>query len=291
MSPRPALSLRVLDAEQKRSLAGLLGSVSYEVMPFRSAEEQVLAHVPTDIPLTATVTGGKGVEPTIRLATALAAQGYGIAPHLPARLVRDARELDEILSRLEEAGIDRLFVIGGDVDEQAGEFADALSLLEAMRARGHGFTTLGIGGYPEGHAFVTADVMAAALRDKAPLATQVLTQICFDADTIVRWAAEVQEDGIDLPIHVGIPAPASRQKLVRISAGLGLGQSANFLRKQRSMLWRFFTPSGYDPTRLVVGLARALPGASTRISGLHVFTFNEFAQTESWRRGLLAQLS
>ncbi|GAA4284141.1 methylenetetrahydrofolate reductase [Brevibacterium daeguense] len=291
MSPRRALSVRVLGDEHKEALAGLLGNVSYEVMPFRSAEEQVLAHVPTDIPLTATVTGGKGVEPTIRLATALAGQGYAIAPHLPARMVHDALELDEILSRLEDAGIDRLFVIGGDVDEQAGEFPDALSLLTAMRERGHAFSTLGIAGYPEGHAFVAADVMAAALRNKAPLATALLTQICFDADTVVRWAADVADDGIELPIHVGIPAPASRQKLVRISAGLGLGQSANFLRKQRSMLWRFFTPSGYDPTRLVVGLARALPGSATRISGLHVFTFNEFAGTESWRRDLLAQLS
>jgi methylenetetrahydrofolate reductase (NADPH) len=81
----------------------------------------------------------------------------------------------------------------------------------------------------------------------------------------------------------------SRQKLVRISAGLGLGQSARFLRKQHHLLWRLLLPGGYRPTRL----ARRLAAEPTvgNIRGLHIFTFNELHGTELWRRRMLSELS
>jgi methylenetetrahydrofolate reductase (NADPH) len=82
----------------------------------------------------------------------------------------------------------------------------------------------------------------------------------------------------------------SRQKLVRITAGLGLGQSARFLQKQRGLLWRFLVPGGYHPTRLVKRLGLAAT-TGNNIRGLHVFTFNELARTETWRREQLAALS
>jgi methylenetetrahydrofolate reductase (NADPH) len=88
-----------------------------------------------------------------------------------------------------------------------------------------------------------------------------------------------------------MPGPVSRQKLVRISARLGLGQSARFLRKQRGLLWRFLVPGGYHPTRLARRLGSAVIRTSNNIRGLHIFTFNELARTESWRRELLSSLA
>ena len=83
----------------------------------------------------------------------------------------------------------------------------------------------------------------------------------------------------------------NRQKLIRISAGLGLGQSARFLRKQQNLLWRFLLPGGYSPNRLIDHLAPHLVRPDTTLQGFHVFTFNELAETESWRRDRLARLS
>ncbi|MGH3907922.1 MAG: hypothetical protein ACRDTE_27650, partial [Pseudonocardiaceae bacterium] len=42
--------------------------------------------------------------------------------------------------RLDRAGIRDLFVVGGDVGEPAGTFADGLSLLQAMAEIGHRLT-------------------------------------------------------------------------------------------------------------------------------------------------------
>lgn len=87
-----------------------------------------------------------------------------------------------------------------------------------------------------------------------------------------------------------MPGPVSRQKLMRISAGIGLGQSARFLQKQQSLLWRFLLPGGYNPTKLAKQLGTAMP-TTGNIRGLHIFTFNEIRKTEAWRRELLASVS
>jgi methylenetetrahydrofolate reductase (NADPH) len=271
-------------------LADLLRQVSYEVIPFRGTERAVLADVPASTPLTVTVTGARGLEATIDLTVRLLGHGYAVEPHLPARLFTGMDHVADVLGRLGEAGGRSVFVIGGDMPRPAGPFADAFSLLAAMQAVGHPFDEVGIGGYPEGHAAIPDDAIDLALKQKAPLATHIITQICFDAGATAAWAARIAAAGIDLPVRVGMPGPVNRQKLVRISARLGLGQSARFLRKQQQLLWRFVLPGGYRPTRLARRLGAAVPAASN-IRGLHIFTFNELHGTEQWRRRMLTELS
>ena len=172
-----------------------------------------------------------------------------------------------------------MFVIGGDAPRADGKFPDAYSLLQTMQAVGHPFEEIGIGGYPEGHAALSQDATDLALKQKAPLATHIITQICFDATATSSWAARIAAFGVGLPVRVGLPGPVSRQKLMRISAGIGLGQSARFLRKQQGLFWRFLLPGGYRPTRLAKQLGTAVTRTSNNIRGLHIFTFNELAKT------------
>ncbi|MCI2415868.1 methylenetetrahydrofolate reductase [Saccharopolyspora sp. K220] len=279
----------VADGSRRRSdLAELVRNISYEVMPFKKTEQDVLTHVPTTVPLTVTVTEAKGMDTTLDLTERLLRLGYCVAPHLPARLFIDAAHVQDVVARLGESGVKSVFVIGGDAPEPVGAFPDAYSLLQAMEAAHHPFQEVGIGGYPEGHGAIPQEAIELALKQKAPLATRVLTQICFDATTTSAWAARIAAAGVELPVYVGIPGPVNRQKLMRISAGLGLGQSARFLQKQQSLLWRFLLPGGYHPTKLAKRLGTALPKVRNNIRGLHIFTFNELRRTEAWRQELLA---
>ncbi|MEU6010507.1 methylenetetrahydrofolate reductase [Streptomyces sp. NPDC047453] len=282
-------SLFVLPA--KAALAEALRNASYEILPFKSAEEKVLAHVPKDVVVTVTTTEAKGLGPTIDLAVRLSEHGYSAAPHIAARLVRDEAHLTDIVSRLRDSGVDRIFVIAGDASEPAGAFPDALSLLEGLQAVGQTFASIGIGGYPEGHGTISDELIEKALQVKAPYASHVITQLCFDAETTVRWARTVQAAGVGLPVRVGIPGAISRQKLIRVTAGLGLGQSARFLKKQQNMLWRFFLPGGYSPNKLIERLTPAFGMSDHRLQGFHVFTFNDLDSTEAWRQAWLARLS
>ncbi|RFU21937.1 methylenetetrahydrofolate reductase [Geodermatophilus marinus] len=275
----------------RTALERALRAASYEVLPLRGAEESVVEHVPRAVPLTVTVTEAKGLVPTLELAERLTGHGFTATPHLAARLVRDAAHLAEVVARLRAAGVSGVFVVGGDAAEPAGTFPDALSLLEALDTTGSRFETVGIGGYPEGHGHIDPELIDRALEQKAPHATHVTTQLCFSAATTVAWAREVSRRGVDLPIRVGLPGAVTRQRLVRISARLGLGRSARFLAKQQGVLGRFFLPHGYRPDRLVDGLAPTLGRPEHRVQGFHFFTFNEVARTEAWRQEWLARLS
>ena len=53
----------------------------------------------------------------------MAREGYAVVPHLSARLIRDAAHLEEVLARLQAAGVRELFVPAGDAPEPAGEFS------------------------------------------------------------------------------------------------------------------------------------------------------------------------
>ncbi len=127
-----------------------------------------------------------------------------------------------------------------------------------------------------------------ALRRKAAHSHRILTQICFDPDAYIKWGTQLRQEGVDLPVYAGVPGPVSRQKLMRISASLGLGPSANFLKKQQNMLWKFFTLR-IPADGASAGLVQKLHTADTRIAGLHIYTFNDLERTEAWRQELLAQ--
>ncbi|MCP2182954.1 methylenetetrahydrofolate reductase [Prauserella alba] len=274
----------------RAALAGALRNASYEVLPFPSTEDKVLGHVPPEVPLTVTATEAKGIEATVELAVRLSKNGYQVAPHLSARLIRCHAELEDIAVRLQESGIERIFAVGGDAAEPAGEFADAESLLVALAEAGRSFRSVGIAGYPEGHGKLPDAVIDEALRAKAGHAHEIITQLCFNPDTTIDWARRLRSEGIRTPIRVGVPGSINRQKLIRVSAGLGLGQSARFLAKQSAMFWRFFLPNGYRPDKLISGLADRIGRSDNELAGLHVFTFNDLASTERWRQRWLAQL-
>jgi methylenetetrahydrofolate reductase (NADPH) len=281
---------RIVETPRTRAaLAELMANISYEVMPFKRTEDSVVAHVPRDIPITITVTETKGIDATLDLASRLAARGYAVNPHLPARQIRDEAEVRDLVQRMQDTGIERVFVIGGDSSEPAGKFPDAVTLLRALEGMGRPLKDIGISGYPEGHAKIPATELHQALEAKAIYASRIVTQMCFHAQTTVDWAARIAARGIAVPVIVGVPGPVSRQKLVRIAAGIGLGRSARFLQEQHGM-WRVLAPGGFNPRRLVRRVASLVPSSPTHIEGLRVFTFNEIAKTEEWRRSVLATL-
>jgi methylenetetrahydrofolate reductase (NADPH) len=273
-----------------RKLAEFLRHPGYEVIPLAGVEEAVVEHVPRDLSLTVTASPGKGMAATVDLAGRLAARGFRVAPHLSARLLRDGSELAEILQRSKEAGIRDAFVVAGDVAEPAGEFEGAVELLRAMTEIGHPFEKLGITGYPESHPIISDGATIQAMYDKVPYADYIISQICFDPKTIWDWARWVKRRGVDLPIRVGMPGVVNRQKLMRISASIGLGESARFLLKQRNWLLKMFMPGGYSPNRLLLGLKPGLADPESNFAGFHIYTFNEVEKTEAWRREMLKRV-
>jgi len=224
---------------------------------------------------------------TIHLAVALARLGYSAVPHLSARLIRDRVELGQIVEALQGAGITNVFVVAGDAREPAGVFPDALSLLAALPPD-HGFTEIGVTGYPESHPFIHDDVTIQAMWDKRRHATYIVSNMSFDPESVKRWVGRVRNRGVQLPIHIGMAGVADPARLLRLSTKIGVADSARFLRGHPSWVARMFRPGGYEPGRFVSALMPDIAMPERRINGLHIFTFNEIEPTERWRREMLA---
>jgi methylenetetrahydrofolate reductase (NADPH) len=279
-----------LDATSRRALAGFLRAARYEVLPTDDIEERVLAHVPRDVTITITASPRKGIEATLDLAGRLAKHGYGVVPHLSARLIRDEAQLREILAAVAAMKQKDVFVIAGDAKEAVGKFPDSISLLEAIKAEPLAPQEIGVTGYPERHSFIDDDVTIQAMWDKRRLATYIVSNLCFDPRIVKKWVARVRRRRVELPIQIGMAGVADAAKLLRVSTRIGLSDSARFLRGHSNWLLRMVQPGGYAPERFVASLLPDLAAPERKVTGLHVFTFNEIEATERWRLEMLARL-
>jgi methylenetetrahydrofolate reductase (NADPH) len=266
----------------------LLQRPRLEVIPLPGVEEAVLEHVPRDVTVTITSSPTRGVDSTLELTARLAGAGYRVVPHLAARLIADRAELAALLGRIDALGVRDVFVVAGDISRPAGSFRGAAELLAAMAELGHGLERTGITGYPESHAFISDETTIQAMFDKVPFASYIVSQICFDAAVIAQWIRRVRDRGVTLPIYIGLPGPIDAVRLLRLSRRVGLGDSARFLRRHGSWLGRLVLPRSYRPDQLLERLAPDLAREDNAIAGLHLYTFNELAKTESWRRQKLA---
>lgn len=278
-----------VDPTAARALSGLLERPKYELIPMRSVEREI-EHLPPDAIVTVTASPVKSIEDTLRLAATLGGMGHDTVPHLAARMIHDRAHLTAVLDEVAAAGITRTFVIGGDAPEP-GAYPDAVSLLRDMSEIGHPFAEVGIACYPEGHAFIPDDRLDQAIREKAPFAHYMTTQLCFDAEAIAKWIAGRRDDGIDLPVHVSIPGVTDAGKLIKLAARIGLGASRRYLSKNTRLLGRLVRPGGFAPDVLLDGLGPYVADRRLGITALHISTFNEVAATEDWRDRYLHSLN
>jgi methylenetetrahydrofolate reductase (NADPH) len=283
------IDLTELEVPQIEAMKRALDHPKYELIPLKNALEQS-GFLPDGAVVSVTASPQKGMGATIDLTLELAKRGFDAIPHISARLTSDRAELADILSRLDQAGIHKAFIVGGDV-EGHGEFFDGLALLTAMEEIGHGLTEVGVPGYPEGHHIVDVPTITKALEDKLPYAAYITSQMCFQPEAINDWVWGIRDSGIGLGVYIGIPGVAELTKLISLSLRIGVGPSARFLAKNKSLAGRLVRPGGYSPDDLILGLAPLLADPAANVHGFHIYTFNRVETTEQWRQDMLEALS
>jgi methylenetetrahydrofolate reductase (NADPH) len=267
----------------------LLQRARYEVIPTASIEDKVLASVPKDVTVTVTASPTKGLETTLDLAERLARAGYTVVPHVSARLVVDKQHLSEIVAQMHAVGIDNVFVPAGDAEEPAGIYEGSLPLLADLTALGSPFRSVGITGYPETHPSIDDDITVQAMWDKRIHATYIVSNLCFDAKVLTTWLSRIRRRGVTLPVQVGLAGPVETTKLLSMAGKIGVGESTRFLTNHVSWFMRLASPGGYSPEKLLRQVSGATVTGDPNIAGLHVFTFNQVAETEKWRQALLTR--
>jgi methylenetetrahydrofolate reductase (NADH) len=255
----------------------------FEILPMGSGEAAAMA---LDHPavLTVTCSPRHGVDATLDVAERLQRHGHRAVVHLAARTIRDTDHLDVVLERLAVAGMDDVFVIGGDGPAPEGPYLSAGDLLEAIADHRHRPPRIGIGVYPEGHPLIDAARLDDALRRKSAHADYMVTQLCFDVPALLAWLQEVRAAGVDLPVYVGIPGAVDRRKLLEISMRVGVGASVSFLRKQRG-LGRLLGRPSHAADALHRAIEPLIGEPEWGIVGFHYYTFNRLVETWEWDEG------
>lgn len=278
-----------LRVQDRSTVHRLLEHARFEVLPTPSIGDKVLEYVPPEVTVTVTASPTKGLEETLALTERLAAAGYDAVPHLAARMVSGRSHLEEIVARLQPAGISTVFVPGGDAAPGEG-YPDALSLLEDLTALGSPFAHVGVAGYPEPHPTIHDDVAIQAMWDKRRHATHIVSNLTFDPAAVANWLHRMRLRGIQLPLLLGIPGPVEVTKLLTMATRIGVGDSTRFLAKQKGVMTRLVTPGGFTGERFLEQCARTLAEPEARTDGLHVYTFNQVQETASWRAEVLERL-
>jgi methylenetetrahydrofolate reductase (NADPH) len=274
----------------RAAVGRLLASPTFELVPLKHALDQA-AYLPPGATVSVTASPAKGIEATVALCEQLQAAGFRAVPHLSARMVRDRAHLCDLVAWLEGANVRRAFVVGGD-EKEPGAYPDGLSLLREMAEIGHPLGEIGIPCYPQGHAFIADRALLESLRAKAAFASYMTTQLCFDPTAIGTWLRARRAEGLELPVHVGIPGVAEPHRLLAIAARIGVADTHRFLSKNVRFVARLIRSGGfYRPDALLDGLAPVVADPTAGIVDLHLYTFNAVAATEAWRRQYRGRLA
>jgi methylenetetrahydrofolate reductase (NADPH) len=143
-----------------------------------------------------------------------------------------------------------------------------------------------IGGYPDGHPGIAADVLWSHLEKKAAALSRlqvpgsVITQVEFDADRVLSWLAKVCEHGVELPVRVGVPGPASVRLLLGFASRLGISTSATIAKKYGLSVTSLLHKAG--PEQFLLDLTAGYDPGEHGVVKLHFYTFGGFKTTAEW---------
>lgn len=277
------------DDRERAALADLLRTYSVEIT---AHDEKALKAVESTLaPGTEVFIANLPDERAeVLVAAALRVRRAGLepVPHIVARNLKSRDDLDGMLASLvRDAGVSTALILGGDRDRKAGNFENALQIIETGLLEAHGIRRIAIGCYPEGHPRIPDEVLWQALRAKLDAAARVgletvlVSQFLFDPQPLIEFARALRREGIDAPLRVGVAGPADRTKLIRYALRCGVGASLRVLRERGSLARNVL--AGETPDALLGAAAVAQKEEpELGMAGVHFFTFGDPAGSARW---------
>ncbi|MBO0765610.1 MAG: methylenetetrahydrofolate reductase [Hyphomicrobiaceae bacterium] len=243
--------------------------------------------IPQGTSVSITFLAGETAPARVAAAKQVRSYGFHPKPHISARRLTSAEELEAFLADLAcQAQIDRAFVVAGDLGTPAGPYFDALAVIKSGLLGRYGVRHVGISGYPEGHPDFSEEKLWQALSDKQQALTDlghsydIVTQFGFDAKPVLDWLSKLRDSGIAAPVRVGVPGPASVKTLLRFAARCGVAASASVMAKYGVSITQLVMTAG--PNAFITELAGSLdPGKHGEVF-LHFYPFGGLAKTARW---------
>ena len=274
-------------------LKDFISGYSIEVVPTSAAKIESFADVlPKNTRVYIAHLEKENIAAMVATAKRLNDEGFTVMPHIPARMILNQAMLNDWISMYQnEAGVDEALLLAGGSTKPIGEFDSSVQLIESGLFDKAGFKRLHIAGHPEGSKDIdpnggTKNVAEAlswkqefSKRTDASMA--IATQFCFDASVVKKWAENIKENGIDIPIHIGIAGPAKLQTLLKFSIECGIGASMKVLTKRAKDITKLLLP--YQPIQILNELAEyKSKDPELNIEQVHFFPIGGIKQTVDW---------
>ena len=235
---------------------------------------------------------GTPIEEMVETAKKINDQGFCAMPHFPARIIKDKNVLEDWISRYKnEANVSNALLIAGGANKPYGQYDSSIQLIESELFDKADFNNLHIAGHPEGSMDIDPDGSTTNVdqalswknefskRTDANMA--ITTQFSFDASSVISWANNIKEAGIDIPVHIGIAGPAKLQTLLRYSIECGVGASIKIIQKRAKDLTKLLLP--YKPTNIITELATyKADNPSFNIEKVHFFPLGGIKQVSDF---------
>ncbi len=283
-----------MEADIKQSIAGFMANYSCETTPSAARKMGRFGdHLKPGSSVFITFLPGTDFSETIETAKDLRNQGFVPVPHIAARGVSNANELDENLKRLvAEAGVTQVLLIGGGLDAPVGDFSDTMQLLDTGLFDHHNINHINVAGHPEGSPDISEkDIINAlawknAFAERTGAQLQIVTQFCFDAAPIIAWDKAIQADGNSLPIRIGLPGLATIKTLIGYARACGVGNSMRFLTRQAKNVTKLLSVS--TPDKIVAELAAyQASDPDCGIVSVHMFPLGGLKRTADWSNAVV----
>jgi len=242
--------------------------------------------IPADTPLAVTFLPGEEADARVAATVAVRELGFEPMPHFSARRITSEDHFEDYLQAVvEQADVSRCFIVAGDPPEPQGPYFDTMARIKTGAFERAGIKAIGIGGHPEGHPVMSReqcwDVLEAKVREieARGMAPLVVTQFGFDPEAFLIWLKELRARGLDVPVRIGIPGPASIKSLLRFAARCGVGASAAVMKKYGVSITNLLGNAG--PDKLVDEFAARLGEEHGRVR-LHFYPFGGLTKTVEW---------
>lgn len=278
---------RLIHPNWDRPLASITDGYSLEMTAKDIASlEEAAPLIWPGAPLSVTFLPGEAHTARVEAARKVRALGFEPMPHFSARRILSEDDFEAYLHDVVRgAGVTRAFIVAGDPAEPLGPYHDTTALIKTGAFERAGIRAIGIGGHPEGHPVMSAqqcwDVLETKLAaiDARGMAGLIVTQFSFDPDRVIDWLGELRHRGIDTPVRIGIPGPASIKALLRFAARCGVGASTAVMKKYGVSITNLLGQAG--PDKLVDAFAAHLSPAHGRVR-LHFYPFGGLVRTAEW---------
>jgi methylenetetrahydrofolate reductase (NADPH) len=220
---------------------------------------------------------------------AVRAAGLEPVPHIAARRIASRAELETFLQRaVQEAGVQKALILGGDEPAALGPYADGAALIRTGLLKESGLREIGLPGYPEGHPRIPQVALEQAFGEKLALAaghglgSYVLTQFSFAPARILEYCSALARSAAGVPVYVGLAGPTSPASLLRFAQRCGVSASLRALQAQGLNAVRLVTHT--DPGEQLAHLARYCGShtADCNVVGVHLFSFGGVTAAAGW---------